>query len=398
MSSIYRSVAIEDFCFTGSGGTPSRANASFYQGHIPWVKSGELRECVILKTEENITEEAINESSAKMVPSGAILMAMYGATVGRLALLGIDAATNQAICNIRPDRNVADTGFVYRALEAKVPELISKAAGGAQPNISQDTIRKTRVFLPPLDEQKRIAAILDKADALRRQRRQALALLDSLTQSIFLEMFGDLIENAKSFPAGRISDWVADFETGKNLAPDRDNSEPLSNRVLKVSAVTSGRFNPEESKPLPMKYVVPSHHFVRFGDLLFSRANTSELIGATALVSQQCERLVLPDKIWRFIWKGENPPNPVFIHGLFSSAPFRAALSKRATGTSGSMKNISKKKVLGIACGIPTRGLQDEFAHKVNKLGQARDFCEQQLSAIETGFASLQHRAFSGQL
>lgn len=301
---------------------------------------------------------------------------------------------------LRPSPDVDAKYVFYLLWNERFRTIGEKGMTGSagQKRVPADLLRRLEIPLPPLDEQKRIAAILDKADALRRQRRQALALLDSLTQSIFLEMFGDLIENARSFPAGRISDWVADFETGKNLAPDPDNSEPLSNRVLKVSAVTSGRFNPEESKPLPMKYVVPSHHFVRFGDLLFSRANTSELIGATALVSQQCERLVLPDKIWRFIWKGENHPNPVFIHGLFSSAPFRAALSKRATGTSGSMKNISKEKVLGIACGIPTRVLQDEFAHKVDKLGQARDFCEQQLSAIETGFASLQHRAFSGQL
>jgi type I restriction enzyme S subunit len=74
---------IDDFCETGSGGTPSRANKDYYGGNIPWVKSGELREEVITDTEEKITERAIKESSAKIVPSGSILLAMYGATVGR---------------------------------------------------------------------------------------------------------------------------------------------------------------------------------------------------------------------------------------------------------------------------------------------------------------------------
>jgi type I restriction enzyme S subunit len=111
------------------------------------VKSGELRESVIFQTEETITEEALKKSSAKLVPKGAILVAMYGATVGRLARLGVEAATNQAICNIRPDPTIAHTQYIYRALEAKVPELIAQASGGAQPNISQEKVRKIRVRL-----------------------------------------------------------------------------------------------------------------------------------------------------------------------------------------------------------------------------------------------------------
>lgn len=199
MTSTSKLIPLEEFCLTGSGGTPSRSNSSYYGGDIPWVKSGELREGIIYKTEETITDEALKNSSAKLVPSGSILLAMYGATVGRLAMLGVKAATNQAICNIRPDPDVADMKYVYRALEAKVPALTAMATGGAQPNISQEKIKKILIPLPPLDEQKRIAAILDKADQLRQKRRQTIALLDSLTQSIFLEMFGDPISNPKGW-------------------------------------------------------------------------------------------------------------------------------------------------------------------------------------------------------
>jgi type I restriction enzyme, S subunit len=188
---------IGDFCETGSGGTPNRSVSEYYGGSIPWVKSGELREAVVTKTEEMITETALKNSSAKLIAPGAILFAMYGATVGRMAMLGVEAATNQAICNIRPDPKRADVQYVYRALQARVPELIAKATGGAQPNISQEKIRQTKIPLPPLSEQKRIAAILDQADALRQKRKKAIALLDSLTQSIFLDMFGDQSEGPK---------------------------------------------------------------------------------------------------------------------------------------------------------------------------------------------------------
>ncbi|TBG83568.1 hypothetical protein ELG69_05270 [Rhizobium leguminosarum] len=257
-------------------------------------------------------------------------------------------------------------------------------------------LARYEIPLPPLDE--RIAAILDKADQLRQKRRQAIAMLDSLTQSIFLEMFGDLIENDKSFAAGRISDWVEDFETGKNLAPDPDNSDPRSYRVLKVSAVTSGIFKAEEAKALPKSYRAPLNHLIHKGDLLFSRANTAELIGATAIVHTDYERIVLPDKIWRFAWNAKNKPNPLFVHGMFSSSSFRGEISKRATGTSGSMKNISKEKVLNIRIGMPERQLQDDFAERIEATQRCRLKCENQLTVLEAHFSSLQHRAFSGQL
>lgn len=388
---------IDEFCETGSGGTPSRTNKDYYGGRIPWVKSGELREGLITDTEEKITERAIKESSAKMVPSGAILLAMYGATVGRMAFLGVDAATNQAVCNIRPDPKIALPRYVFHCLQSKISHFLSRAAGGAQPNISQGIIRETKIPLPPLDEQRRIAAILDSADALRRKRKRAIDLLGSLTQSFFLEMFGDLLEEG-NYPRGTVSDWVADFETGKNLAPDPDAGQQNGFRVLKVSAVTKGVFLPIESKPLPLGYEPPASHLVRAGDLLFSRANTADLIGATAYVESDCDSLALPDKIWRFVWRNTNAPHPRFVHALFGTPSFRRELSKRATGTSGSMKNISKSKVLEIEISMPNRREQEEFAALQKVAQQSFLSAVKQLTLLEDQFASLQSRAFSGQL
>lgn len=204
---------IESFCDVGSGTTPSRAKADrYYGGNIPWVKSGELRETIITKTEEMITPEALSETSLKLVPRGAVLVAMYGATVGRVGMLGIDATTNQAVCHVVPNASQADSRFVFHALCARLPEFVSKSVGGAQPNISQQIIRKTVIPLPPLDEQQRIAAILDAADALRAKRRAALGKLDTLAQSIFLEMF---VRGEKSdWPTKSIADISVQTRTG----------------------------------------------------------------------------------------------------------------------------------------------------------------------------------------
>lgn len=268
---------------------------------------------------------------------------------------------------------------------------------GQLPRIRSGEIAATPIALPALAEQRRIATILDKADALRRKRHRAIGLLESLTNSIFMERFGDLIGSNK-YSRGTIADWVEDFDTGKNLAPDPDARTTGGYRVLKVSAVTKGIFLPDEAKPLPENYEPPTAHLVHTGDLLFSRANTAELIGATAYVDSECDNLVLPDKIWRFVWRKNNPPHPRFVHALFSTPPFRGELSKRATGTSGSMKNISKDKVLSIGVALPRRDEQEEFVSKQDALRGVIRSAVLQARLIEEQFSSLQHRAFSGQL
>jgi len=391
--------AIGMFCDTGSGGTPSRDRAAeFYGGSIPWVKSGELRESVILSASETITEAGLANSSAKLVPAGALLVAMYGATVGRVGILGIEAATNQAICHIVPRNGAADVRYLFHALQSKLPEFLSRSVGGAQPNISQEIIRGTTIPLPPIEEQRRIAAILGKADALRQKRRIALQKLDSLTQSIFLDMFGDPVANNFSFPMVSVSSFVSQFGTGKSIAPNEDEHADSPFRVLKVSAVTSNEYLPEESKPIPEGYLPPESHFVKSGDLLFSRANTSDLIGATAYVATAEKNRLLPDKIWRFIWRDAAKVEPLFVWFLFRQPSIRRAIAQLATGTSGSMKNISQGKVLGIRLGLPPLAKQKRFAGAVSVWMQSREKMYRSKTMLDDNFASLQHRAFRGEL
>jgi len=393
-------VPISEFCTTGTGGTPSRDHLDRYfkDGTIPWVKSGELRENIIYETEEHVTALAVQESNVRMVPAGALLLAMYGATVGRLGVLGVSATTNQAICHILPDPQRAVTRYLFHAIRSQVEMLIARGVGGAQPNISQGIVKALRIPLPTLPEQKRIAAILDKADELRAKRRAALAKLDRLTQSIFLDMFGDPVKNDREWPTNTVGHFVAGFETGKNLVADDEDDDSSSLHVLKVSAVTSLRFRPEESKALPSGYVPPPSHFVRKGDLLFSRANTQELIGATALVEHAPEGLVLPDKIWRFMWHDEPRADPHFVHWLFRQPRLRFELGRRATGTSGSMKNISQEKVLDVKVGLPQLPMQREFGRIACAIDRLRQIGEEALSTTNTMFISLQHRAFQGEL
>ena len=187
---------LADFCKTGTGGTPSRGKMQRYYeaGTIPWVKSGELREQVITSTGEYITETALKETSVKLVPKDALLLALYGATVGRLGILGTQATTNQAVCHIIPNSLRADLRYMFHSLSNQVSYLlVGRGVGGAQPNISQGIIKSLAIPLPPLNLQHRYAAIVKSVEQQKASQRAHLDELDTLFASLQSRAFrGDL--------------------------------------------------------------------------------------------------------------------------------------------------------------------------------------------------------------
>lgn len=153
----------------------------YYEGGtIPWVKSGELRENVITETSEHVTETALKETNVKLVPKNALLLALYGATVGRLGVLGIEATTNQAVCHIIPDPKKTNLTFMFHALSNQVSYLVGRGVGGAQPNISQGIVKTLKIPLPPLPLQRKFAAIVDSIERQKTTQRAHLAELDAL--------------------------------------------------------------------------------------------------------------------------------------------------------------------------------------------------------------------------
>jgi type I restriction enzyme, S subunit len=176
-----------DIARTATGGTPKRDHPEYFSGHVAWVKSGELRDGLVHTTEEHLTDEGLDSCNAKVFPKGTLCIALYGATVGRLGILDIEAATNQAICGIFPG-DALDVRFLFRFLESRRSELIQSAKGGAQPNISQQIVRDLAVPVPPVKEQRDIVAAIDtqfsRVDAARANLASAQAHLRRYRQSV----------------------------------------------------------------------------------------------------------------------------------------------------------------------------------------------------------------------
>ena len=167
-------------CKTTSGGTPSRKVPEFYNGTIPWVKSGELDNGLILDTEEKITESAVTNSSAKIFPKGTLLIALYGASIGKISFLGIDATTNQAICGIFQSPEI-NHKFLFYFLSYSRPNLIKQGIGGAQPNISQGILKSLMIPVPPITEQ---GQIVEKIEELFSELDAGRKLLETLEEQL----------------------------------------------------------------------------------------------------------------------------------------------------------------------------------------------------------------------
>ena len=386
--------AIGTFCDTGSGGTPSRDRAAeFYGGSIPWVKSGELRESVILNASETITEAGLTNSSAKLVPAGALLVAMYGATVGRVGILGIEAATNQAVCHIIPKNGEADTRYLFHALQSKLPEFLSRSVGGAQPNISQEIIRRTSIPLPPLKEQRRIAAILDKADALRQKRRLAVQKLDSLILAIFFDMFGDPTTFSIKVSPVPLADFVRS-DDGINYGvvqpgDDFEGGVPL----VRVGDFTNGRIDLTSQKMIDPKIEAQySRSRLRGDELLISCVGS---IGTTALCRPDMRGMNIARAVARV------PADPTVIDSTFLlfylKTPYIQHYFQSQVRTV-NQPTLNIKQINETPVYAPAIGLQKTFALRARKLLAIRDKCASLDERLETFFSAIQHRAFQGEL
>ena len=154
-SKYFKSLKICEICKIGSGGTPTRSNKRYYSGTIPWIKTGELNNDIVVDSEEKITQEALENSSAKLYPANCIVMAMYGATIGKTAKLGIAATTNQACAVLYDiDSSIVDTDYLWFYLQTQTEKFKELAYGGAQPNINAGIVADYLIPVPSLIEQR----------------------------------------------------------------------------------------------------------------------------------------------------------------------------------------------------------------------------------------------------
>lgn len=304
------------------------------------------------------------------------------------------------IWKVELNEKLVDKKYLYYALQRDV-EFIKKeqGSGSTMVHVTKSAMENRLIPLPPLAEQKRIAAILDKADAIRRKRQQAIQLADDFLRAVFLQMFGDPVTNPKGWEVKPLKDVLKSISSGWSANGDSRPCEEGELGVLKISAVTSGTFIPTENKAVKVSDIPSSKKLVfpKKGDMLFSRANTRELVAASCIVVEDSLNTFLPDKLW-LIKTDESQLLPEFLNYLLKIPGFKEKLTSQATGSSGSMLNISMGKFEQTGCLIPPIDLQHRFKNLYWKFQETMSCFEQSYSTLQASFNSLSQKAFSGQL
>lgn len=387
----------------GSGGTPSRSEPRFYGGTIPWIKSGELNGRYITATEEFITEAAIENSSAKLFPAGSVAIAMYGATIGKTAILGVDASTNQACAVGAPVAGIVSKEFLYRFLQSEKKAFIEKGKGGAQPNISQAVIKAHEICLPPFEEQTRITQKLDEllaqVDTLKARLDAIPTLLKRFRLSVLAAaVSGRLTEEWRGggldFKLSSIGE-ICSVSTGKT--PKRDTPEYWTGGDIPwvTSAATGSEFC-SMAEQFVTDYALKNCTLKLFqpGTLLMAmygegktRGQVTELkIAATC--NQACAAITVD----------ETAANKAFVKIRLQEN--YEEIRKQAVG--GAQPNLNLNKVREISIHLPSLEEQTEIVRRVEMFfafaGQLETRVAAAQSRIDKLTQSILAKAFRGEL
>ncbi|WP_406455239.1 restriction endonuclease subunit S [Streptomyces sp. NBC_00876] len=348
------------------------------------------------KKNYNRTQRAVPDA-VKVHPGD--LLVSWSATLGVFEWGEPDTAVlNQHIFRVEPDLGRVDKRYLRYAIDRTLKESERHLHGATMKHVNKGDLLAAKFFAPPVGQQRRVAAVLDQVDTLRSKRREAIALLDDLARSIFLDMFGDPVANPHGWQRMKMKDFLIRIDSGKSPQCLDRPAGVGEWGVLKLGAVTKCVYAPGENKALPGEAVADPRHEVKQGDLLFTRKNTPDLVAASVYVRSTPPRLLLPDLIFRLVVREDSLVNKVFLHHLLTFPAVRKKLQGLASGSAASMLNISKAKLLEFECQIPGSRLQEDFAIRIEAIEEWRAKHLTHLAALDELFESLQQRAFAGQL
>ena len=270
--------------------------------------------------------------------------------------------------------------FCSSSFKKQITRIAKKSVNQASFTVAD--LKKLVVDVPPLSEQMKIAEILDCVNEVIFTRRQELQKLDDLVKARFVEMFGGYERTTT------IARYISELRGGKSLA----GTVPCKNKVLKTGAATFGWFDPEQYKYLPADYEPLPEHKVETGDVIISRMNTPELVGACSYVFNAPDNMYYPDRLWKAVLQ-ENT-NPIFLWQLLWDSDVRKAIKEKSGGTSGTMHNISKPNLLAIKCMDAPIELQNQFAAFVHQVDKSKAAVQKSLDKLQILFDKLMQEYF----
>lgn len=384
-------VPLVNCCKIVSGSTPKTSKKNYWNGDIPWVTPKDLSSLegkYIEKTAQQITEEGYNSCSTTFVPPNSVLLSSR-APIGYVAINTVTMCTNQGFKSLVPDPDVLDANYLYYWLKKNKLYLQSLGNGATFKEVSKSIIAKVEIPIPSLSEQKRIAAILDKAEALRDKRKKSIAKLDELLQSVFLDMFGDPITNPKGWDIVELEELL-DFITSGSRGWAKYYSD-IGDTFIRIQNLQNGQLNLNEIAFVnPPKSAEAKRTKVQSGDVLVSI--TADL-GRVGVVPQSIGDAYVNQHIAILRVKEIQPSFLAFYLASSGGKAQFNRLNRQGVKAGLNFDDLRKLKIL-----IPPISLQNEFVQFQDKLMQNSKKLLDPKVSIEMLFSSLQQRAFRGEL
>ena len=402
-------IRLENIAEWGSGGTPSRKRKEYYNGNIPWIKTGELNNGYIFNSEEKITELGLKNSSAKLYPINTVIIAMYGATIGKVGILSIEATTNQACACAIVYKNILFK-YVFHYLIYQKEAFINKSKGGAQPNLSQEIIKKHEIPLPPINEQQRIVnrieSLFAKLDRAKELIENTLAQFEQNKMAILHKAFiGELTAKWRKENNIDLSSWengiLMDF---CKINPKKINTKEFDDDMI-VSFIPMpcvsdiwGKIVKKELRKLGEVKKGYTNFFE--GDVLFAKITPCMENGKSAIVDKLENDIGFGSTEFYVLRCDENKLNNKYLHYFVRQKTFRDEAKGEMTGAVGQQR-VPKTFLENYKMKVPTIKEQQEIVNILDKLlakyNKIKNL-EQQLEKIELLKKAILAKAFRGEL
>ena len=390
---------LSDVCEIQRGGSPRPIESFITEAEdgINWIKIGDVAEGAkyITSTKEKIKPEGAQRSRA--VQAGDFLLS-NSMSFGRPYILKTSGCIHDGWLVLRYDKSKLTEDYLYHVLgsEFVYAQFLKFAVGAVVKNLNSEVVRQVSIPLPPLPEQRRIAAILDQADVLRAKRREALAELDQLTQSIFIEMFGDPVANPKGWPTSSVSQLLNRSEVfvDGDWVESKDQDPNGEVRLIQLADIGDGSYVNKSARFLTEQTSLRLRCTpLKPGDVLIARM--PDPLGRACIFPGDPKKCVTVVDVC-IVRPSSNGPDPVWLMCCINTPGFRNQIAGEATGTTRTRISRGNLSKLGIIS--PPVDLQKRFAERYRAVLDCRHTSLSSLCELDSLFSSLQHRAFRGEL
>ena len=381
-------IKIADFAEVITGGTPSTSNPEYWEnGDVPWLQSGACQNDVITGCDTFITQKGLENSAAKMMKPDSVLIALTGATTGKVGYLTFEACANQSVTGIQPNERFVSK-YLFYYLRGIRKKILDDSYGGAQKHISQGYVKNIEVPLGSIEEQKTITKLLESVDTTIALRQQELQLLDDLIKARFVEMFGDPVNNEKNWTTKPLLS-MGSCKNGMNFHYDDSGVE--------INCLGVGDFKDysiiADTAALPTVSLneMPSpDYLLRDDDIVFVRSNgNKKMVGRSVAVYPGAIPTTFSGFCIRYRREDDSVITPYLLRVLKAES-----MRQKMYGRGANIQNLNQQTLSSLDIPVPPKAMQEQFATFVAQVDKSKVVVQKALDEAQILFDSLMQQYF----